>query len=43
MSGISKGYLSKVENEQKPVDRRSTLVKIAGALGSPPTAATTRR
>ncbi|GAA1025297.1 MULTISPECIES: helix-turn-helix domain-containing protein [Amycolatopsis] len=32
LSGISKGYLSKIENEQKPVDRRSTLVKIAGAL-----------
>ncbi|WP_116201449.1 helix-turn-helix domain-containing protein [Amycolatopsis circi] len=32
LAGISKGYLSKIENEVKPVDRRSTLVAIAGAL-----------
>ncbi|TDV40115.1 helix-turn-helix domain-containing protein [Actinophytocola oryzae] len=32
LAGLSKGYLSKIENGVKPVDRRSTLVAIAGAL-----------
>ncbi|MFL6123493.1 helix-turn-helix domain-containing protein [Actinophytocola sp.] len=32
LAGLSKGYLSKIENGIKPVDRRSTLVAIARAL-----------
>jgi transcriptional regulator with XRE-family HTH domain len=32
LAGLSKGYLSKIENGRSPVDRRSTLVAIAGAL-----------
>jgi len=32
LSGLSKGYLSKIENERTAIDRRSTLIKIAGAL-----------
>ncbi|MGW5715697.1 helix-turn-helix domain-containing protein [Amycolatopsis sp. NPDC003865] len=32
LSGLSKGYLSKIENERTAIDKRSTLVAIAGAL-----------
>ncbi|EHR63445.1 MULTISPECIES: helix-turn-helix domain-containing protein [Saccharomonospora] len=32
LAGISKGYLSKIENSRVAVDRRSTLVAIADAL-----------
>jgi transcriptional regulator with XRE-family HTH domain len=32
LAGLSKGYLSKIENGHKAVDRRSTLVAIARAL-----------
>ncbi|MBE1495042.1 transcriptional regulator with XRE-family HTH domain [Amycolatopsis lexingtonensis] len=32
LSGLSKGYLSKIENERSAIDKRSTLVAIAGAL-----------
>lgn len=32
LAGLSKGYLSKIENGKAPVDRRSTLVAIARAL-----------
>ena len=32
LSGLSKGYLSKIENELKAIDKRSTLVAIADAL-----------
>lgn len=32
LAGLSKGYLSKIENGQAPVERRSTLIAIANAL-----------
>jgi transcriptional regulator with XRE-family HTH domain len=32
LAGLSKGYLSKIENEKTAIDRRSTLIAIAGAL-----------
>ncbi|MCR6488341.1 helix-turn-helix domain-containing protein [Amycolatopsis sp. OK19-0408] len=32
LSGLSKGYLSKVENDLKEIDKRSTIVSIARAL-----------
>lgn len=32
LAGLSKGYLSKIENGRSPVDRRSTLLAIARAL-----------
>jgi transcriptional regulator with XRE-family HTH domain len=32
-SGLSKGYLSKIENGHSLVDRRSTLLQIAQGLG----------
>jgi transcriptional regulator with XRE-family HTH domain len=32
LAGLSKGYLSKIENGHSAVDRRSTLIAIAGAL-----------
>lgn len=32
LAGLSKGYLSKIENGKAPVERRSTLVAIANAL-----------
>ncbi|WP_329068970.1 helix-turn-helix domain-containing protein [Amycolatopsis sp. NBC_01480] len=32
LSGFTKGYLSQIENEKVAIDKRSTLIKIAGAL-----------
>jgi transcriptional regulator with XRE-family HTH domain len=32
LAGLSKGYVSKIENGKAPVDKRSTLVAIANAL-----------
>jgi transcriptional regulator with XRE-family HTH domain len=32
LSGLSQGYISKIESGQKPLDRKSTQVAIASAL-----------
>lgn len=37
LAGISKGYLSMLENDSRPLDRLSLIVALANALSVPPT------